>query len=241
MQNKHVNDNTETVKIYLKEIQDKKYSPIPLAVEKNLIQAAKNGDKKSEKLLIEAHLRLVLNIAKKYKGIGVEISDLIQEGNLGLYEALKRFDESKNIRYCVYAEWWVKNYMLKALNNGNKELYLNDIVKGDNTNDEQEIDEIQHEANQNNIQLNSQYEENVLDENEVNKTIETLLGSLDDRMRTVIEYCYGINGKEQLTMVELSKIMKITPERIRQIKMRAMMTLRTNALINSISIANLLK
>lgn len=240
MHNKHVNDDTETIKAYLNELKNNKYKPIPLAVEKALVKEAKNGNKKSEKLLIEAHLRLVLNIAKKYKGIGIEMSDLIQEGNLGLYEALRRFDESKNIRYCVYAEWWVRNYMLKALNSNSNETCLSSINIVDDD-DDIDMDSVQYESQNNKNRIQMTEEESDLDENEVNNTVEFLLSSLDDRMKMVIEHSYGLNGKEQLTMVELSKIMKITPERIRQIKVRAMMVLRTNALINSISIANLTK
>ncbi len=69
----------------------------------------------ARRLLIEANLRLVLHIARKYKGFGVELMDLVQEGNLGLMHAVEKFDYRKGYKFSTYATWWIRQYITRAL------------------------------------------------------------------------------------------------------------------------------
>ncbi len=207
--------------IYLKDIKKDKYDIIPIEIEQELIKGAKNGNKKSEQQLINAHLRLVVNIAKRYGKRGEELYDLIQEGNLGLYDAIRKYNFSKNVRFCYYAKWWIRKYIVSFLQARNKitnnESYVTD-EEYDNAIADYEIETINDNEEKDDTPIVS-----------ANK----LLDTLDDRMRYVIESIYGLNGVEQRNLIEISKCLDVSPERVRQLKIRAMMILRNNALANN--------
>ncbi len=71
----------------------------------------KTGDKEAAKMLIQSHLRLVVKIASKFRTYGLPIVDLVSEGNVGLIQAVKKFDPSKGFRFSTYAMWWIKAYI----------------------------------------------------------------------------------------------------------------------------------
>ncbi len=71
--------------------------------------------KEARRQLIEANLRLVLYVARRYQGLGVDIMDLVQEGNLGLMHAVEKFDYTKGCKFSTYAIWWIRHYILRAM------------------------------------------------------------------------------------------------------------------------------
>jgi len=105
--------SSQSLKKYLQEIS--KLPRITADEEKKLGARIKKGDKDALKKLVEANLRFVVSFAKKYRGCGLSFLDLINEGNIGLIEAAKRFDPKKNVKFITYAVWWVRQSIIHAL------------------------------------------------------------------------------------------------------------------------------
>ena len=95
--------------------QISQYEPLPPARELELPVRIEKGDKEAMKELVEANLRFVVSVAKKYQGNGLSLSDIINEGNLGLIKASKRFDPSRGFKFILYAVWWIRQAILQAL------------------------------------------------------------------------------------------------------------------------------
>jgi RNA polymerase primary sigma factor len=105
----------DSIQIYLKEIG--KYPLIKAQQEKELAQRIEQGDEEAKNLLARANLRLVVSIAKKYVGRSPDLTllDLIQEGNLGLFKAVEKFDWTKGYKFSTYATWWIRQSITRAL------------------------------------------------------------------------------------------------------------------------------
>lgn len=111
---------TEPLKIYLNEI-----GQIPLLSEeeeRELGRKSSEGDAAARQKLAEANLRLVVSIAKHYTGRGVQLMDLIQEGNMGLMRAAEKYDYTKENRFSTYASWWIKEAMQRAIDQQSREI-----------------------------------------------------------------------------------------------------------------------
>ncbi|MBO4212764.1 MAG: RNA polymerase sigma factor RpoD, partial [Clostridia bacterium] len=103
----------DPVRMYLKEI-----GKVPLLdseEEKELSKRMSEGDEEAKNKLVEANLRLVVSIAKRYVGKGMFFLDLIQEGNLGLMKAVEKFDYSKGFKFSTYATWWIRQAITRAI------------------------------------------------------------------------------------------------------------------------------
>jgi len=105
--------SSESLKKYLKEIS--KLPRITAAEERVLGKKIAGGDGAALKKLVEANLRFVVSYAKRYRGCGLSFLDLINEGNIGLIEAAKRFDPEKKVKFITYAVWWVRQAIIHAL------------------------------------------------------------------------------------------------------------------------------
>jgi len=103
----------DPVKMYLKDI-----GKVPLLTaeeETHLAKLMTEGDEEARNKLSEANLRLVVSIAKRYVGRGMQFLDLIQEGNLGLLKAVEKFDHTKGFRFSTYATWWIRQAITRAI------------------------------------------------------------------------------------------------------------------------------
>ena len=142
--------------IYLKEI-----NRIPLLSaeeETELAVKAAAGDKLAKDKIVKANLRFVVSIAKKYQKKGIELDDLISEGNIGLLTAIEKFDVSKGYRFISYAVWWIRQSIMKAICEKSRSIRLplnraNELVQiehakkvvasyGENLTEEQELSEV---------------------------------------------------------------------------------------------------
>jgi RNA polymerase primary sigma factor len=105
--------SSESLKKYLKEIS--RLERISPQEERVLGAKIQKGDMKALRRLVEANLRFVVSYAKRYRGCGLSFLDLINEGNIGLIEAAKRYDPGKNVKFITYAVWWVRQAIIHAL------------------------------------------------------------------------------------------------------------------------------
>ncbi len=104
------NSSGDPLRAYLKEISG--IRPLTREEEQRL---AKLGDEESLKTLVVRNLKYTVLVANRYKGLGLSVSDLINEGNIGLIEAAKRFDHKRGVKFITYASWWIKQGILRAL------------------------------------------------------------------------------------------------------------------------------
>ncbi|BAX55334.1 RNA polymerase sigma factor RpoS [Photobacterium damselae subsp. piscicida] len=107
--------DNDVIQLYLKDIAHK---PL-LTKDEEILYSRKAlvGDAKSKKVMIESNLRLVVSIAKKYRGSGMQLSDMLDEGNIGLITAVEKFDPERGFRFSTYATWWIKQTIERAIHN----------------------------------------------------------------------------------------------------------------------------
>ena len=103
----------DPIKAYLKDVRT-----IPLLTaeeEVTLARRIRKGDKEARNRMIKSNLRLVISIAKRYTNLGVPLSDLIEEGNIGLMKSVEKFDPERGFRFSTYAAWWIKQGISRAI------------------------------------------------------------------------------------------------------------------------------
>lgn len=251
----------ENLELYLRDIS--RLKPLSAEKEYEIAVRIKNGDKKALNRFVKANLRFVVSVARNYQNQGMSLIDLINEGNLGLIKAAKRFDEKKNFKFISYAVWWIRQAILQELANHsrivkvplNRVASLHKIGKA-RINLEQKLYRLPNEKEvaeelgmkigevntsikigNNHTSLNAPLSYDVnsslmdimsdekfekTDDSAMkmsrNKVVSNILSSLTDRERKVIQLYYGINEDSSYTLMEIGLRMKITRERVRQIK-----------------------
>lgn len=229
--NQYANDFTHTVRVYYDDLKNTK--PLTRVKEKRLLRLSKRGDTKARNELLEANLKFVFDVAKRYSGRGVPMGDLISEGNLGLIKAIEKFDESNDVKFISYAVWWIRHSMLDAIQRRKltESVELESGVSNDNVFAAKLADDEDDEVDGYNP---SPFEDEGDTRDKMNKQnalINKMFSSLNQREMKVISHYFGIDGNKKMNLIEIGEELGITSERVRQIKGSAIKKMRSNALL----------
>ena len=216
---------------YLDEIGGKEL--LTEAQERELSARILAGDGRALSELVEANLRFVVSIARQYKGKGVDMDDLVSEGNIGLMKAAAKFDATKGVRFVNYAVVYVRQQIEKSLEQSGlfkvpKDV-RNDIVAHRQSHPVSVDAPLGHRANMSLLSVLVNSDSPLADarvhSEAVEDAVEFALGSLDERERRVVDAFFGIS-QEHETMAEIAENMGLKRERVRQIRDKAVRKLR---------------
>jgi RNA polymerase primary sigma factor len=200
--------------------------------ERQLLKKAKQGDMNARNEILKANLRYVFNIAKKYRGYGIPMEELISEGNMGLLYALTKYDMNNDVKFITYASWWVKYYLIDSIKKHGDRNKV-EVSKDERLIDVNAYSTDEYSSGSDCIDAYSQTtdeEERELGQDEI---IQSLLGTLSDRERSIVETYYGIKGKKQGNLEYIASEIGITKERVRQIKDKGIEKLQYKAVSSS--------
>ena len=201
--------------------------PHPITQEQELTLAlrARQGDTEAREQLIHAHLRMVVNIARQYQRPGVEMLDLIQEGNIGLITAVDKFDPTQGHRLTTLAFYWINKHIQRFLNNELDDLVSLDIEINDGTAILLLSDTIEDKG----TILGDPTIQNIetqMENQELQQLVHHLLSTLSPREQEVLKLLYGIDNYPVLSRNEIAKIIGVREEQVSRIKTRALDALR---------------
>jgi RNA polymerase primary sigma factor len=269
MRTKYRNRPQKSLEQYLKEIGN--YSTLNTKEEIHLAQEIAKGDEDALKKLTRANLRFVVSVAKDYQNRGLPLSDLINEGNIGLIRAARRYDETRGFKFISYAVWWIRQTILQALAEQSRVIRLplnrvgainrirrvrDKLEKGlerkPNTHEIAEELDIPTNEVFNTIEVSGRHlsleapistgeshrlldiihddgqtlPDSRLDDESLKGEIQSVLESLSPREALVIKYYFGLGLKRAFTLEEIGDGLRLTRERVRQIKEKAIRRLK---------------
>ena len=216
-----------SVKQYVKEIKRRSITP---AESTELTQKMSAGDAAARNRLIEGNLRFVIQVARSYQGMGLELEDLIGFGNIGLFEAADRFDASKNVKFITFAVWYIRAEIQKALNDMSRVVRIPShktqteaqSIKsihtpvGDDENKETYADRY----------LAADAVKSSRDRSDMHFDLNRALGQLKPKQEEAIRRNYGFGFEYEQSMEQIAEEMGITGERARQLVRQAELALK---------------
>ena len=208
---------------YMKEV--KKAKPMDRGVEAHLIQLAQSGDLKARDELIESNLRFVVQVAKQYQGMGVAFEDLVAFGNIGLFEAVERFDLSKNVKFITFAVWYIRAELNKALNDLGRTVRVPSHRTQTET---QHIKSIHAPVGEDDDSetyadryLVSPFEPSARDVSDMQHDLKCAIKKLKPKQATALAMFYGIGIEYPRCMEQIADELQVTGERARQLVRQA--------------------
>jgi RNA polymerase primary sigma factor len=231
-------DDAGTLTVYLRDIA--KLPRLTIDEERSLGACIRDGGGEAAEQaltrLIEANLRFVVSYAKRYRGLGVSFLDLIHEGNLGLIEAARRFDPSRNVKFITYAVWWIRESMMHVLADQTRaicfppklfatlhrniaDVSLNDPVSGRGQRSGGELADVLA------LDLVPPIEDEMIHQSDLDG-LTAALRDLDGKEREVVRLRFGLEDDEPRTLQEIGDRLHLSRERVRQIESRAKEKLR---------------
>jgi RNA polymerase primary sigma factor len=220
--------DTNSIRQYVKET--KKPITLSKAQEKELLIAAQAGDLQARDTIIKANLRFTIQVARSYQGMGLELEDLIAFANVGLFEAVERFDTSKDFKFITFAVWYVRAELQKALNDLSRTVRIpshrtateTQSIKsihtpvGDDDNKETYADRF----------LEAESTKSQRDINDLRFDMHRALNQLPEKQREAVTRFYGIDREYAQCMEQIAEELNITGERARQLVRMAETALR---------------
>ena len=197
--------------------------PQPITQEQELTLAfrARQGDTEARDQLIHAHLRMVVNIARQYQRPGMEMLDLIQEGNIGLITAVDKFDPTQGHRLTTLAFYWINKHIQHFLNNEPDDLVSLDMEINDGVAILLLSDTIEDKGTILGGQT-IQHIDAVMEREEMQSKVREMLSRLPKREREVIRLLYGLDNYPVLSRKEVAQIIGVREEQVSRIKTRAL-------------------
>ena len=234
-------ETSESLNRYFKSI--KELNPLTKQEEISLARKAKAGNREALNKLVQHNLKIVVTIANNNRGRGIEVDDLIQQGNIGLYEAVHRFNPDSNNRLATFASTRILKMMNELIDrcgrivripvNQEYQRYLS-IKRGDEVNDLNTVkmdDYISNESSTRRADYITHVEPSINDIHDqefFRRKVNSLLSTLKDRDQTIIKLYYGIETGVEVPTKEIADIVGITQIRVCQILKQAKETLKKN-------------
>ena len=206
--------------------------PQPITQEQELTLAlrARQGETEAREQLIHAHLLMVVNIARQYQRPGVEMLDLIQEGNIGLITAVDKFDPTQGNRLTTLAFYWINKHIQRFLNNEPDELISLDME----INDGAAILILSDTIEDKGTILGDPTIQNIetqIENQELQQQVHHLLSTLSPHEQKVLRLLYGLNLRRSYTVSEVAKILRISKVRVCQLRDRALERMHDHGVI----------